>query len=259
MAAAAVGALVLGVVQGQSWGWDDGRTIGCFVAAAILLPAFVVRSARHPAPLLDLDLFRLRSFSIGNIAQGLYVGSCFGWLVLMPSFFVNVWGWSPLGAGFGLAPAATIGALLSPFAGRLADRIGHRGLVACGTIASAIGTSWWALQVGERPDYVREILPGMFLVGLGITSGFATLTGALMSRVPQRFYSMAGAARSTIFQLASAIGIAVAVAVVDASNRVGSPDPYRSVWWIATVCAVLAALIVLIAFPRGRAVPAGGQ
>lgn len=255
VAAAAVAVLVLGVVQGRSWGWGDARTVGCFFAAALLLPAFIIRSARHPAPLLDLDLFRLRSFTVGNIAQALYVGSCFGWLVLMPSFFVDVWGWSPLGAGFGLAPAATIGAMLSPFAGRLADRIGHRGLVAGGTMASAIGTSWWALAVGSRPDYVRDILPGMVFVGLGITAGFATLTGALMSRVPQRFYSMAGASRSTIFQLASAIGIAVAVAVVDSAGGDGSPEPYRSVWWIATICASLCAVVMLVAFPRGRPLP----
>ena len=74
------------------------------------------------------------------------------------------------------------------------------------------------LAVDEDPHYATAILPGMLLAGLGITGGFATLTGALMSRVPPRFYSMAGAARSTLFQLASAIGIAVAVALQDAGG-----------------------------------------
>ena len=253
LAAAAIGLLVLGVVQGQSWGWGDARTLGCFIATAILLPVFVARSAHHPAPLLDLDLFRLRSFTVGNLAQALYVGSCFGWLVLMPSFFVDVWRWTPLGAGFGLAPAAAIGAVLSPFAGRLADRIGHRGLVAVGATIGATGTGWWAVNVGPDPNYVHDILPGMVLTGIGITAGLATLTGALMSRIPQRFYSMAGAARSTIFQLATAVGIAVAVAVVDNAASDTTPRPYKSVWWIASACAVAAAVIVLIAFPGGRA------
>ena len=69
----------------------------------------------------------------------------------------------------------------------------------------------------------------MVLGGLGITAGFATLTGALMSRVPPRFYSMAGAARSTIFQLATAVGIAVAVALQAAGRRrrPGDPVPAR--------------------------------
>jgi EmrB/QacA subfamily drug resistance transporter len=254
MAAVAVGALVLVIVQVAEWGWSDPRIIGAFLVAAVLLPAFVVRSARHPAPLLDLDLFRLRSFSVGNIAQALFVGSTFGWLVLMPSFFVDVWGWSPLKAGFGLAPSAAIGAVLSPFAGRLADRIGHRELVAGGCGLAAVGTLWWVVFVDDVSAYSTAMLPGMVLGGLGIVGGFATLTGALMSRVPPRFYSMAGAARSTIFQLATAIGIAVAVAVQDAgSDGADGVAPYREVWIVATVCCAISGVVMLVSFPRRRA------
>ena len=91
----------------------------------------------------------------------------------------------------------------------------------------------------------------MLLAGLGITAAFATLTGALMSRVPPRFYSMAGAARSTIFQLATAVGIAVAVALRNAGGR-DVVAPFRRVWWMATVCAGVSAVVVAVAFPRGR-------
>ena len=233
----------------QSWGWDDPKTIAAFVGAAVLLPIFVIRSARHPHPLLDLDLFRIRSFTVASFAQVLFTGSTFGWLVLMPTFFISVWGWSPLAAGFGLAPAAAISALLSPLAGRLADRIGHRWLVAIGCTCGAAGTLWWIAMVSESADYPRDILPGMVLNGLGTTAGFATLTGALMSRVPARWYSMAGAARSTLFQLGTAIGIAVAVAVVDAGDRT-TVGPYEVVWWIATICAIVAGALMVALFPR---------
>ena len=254
MASAAVGFLVLGVVQGQSWGWGSAKTVACFVVAALLFPLFVWRSSSHPAPLLDLDLFRIRSFAVANLCQAIYVSGCFGWLVLMPSFFVHVWKWSPLKAGFGLAPAAAVGAVLSPFAGRAADRIGHRGLVIVGSLLGGLGGIWWIVRVDATPNYVRDILPGMFLQGFGIMAGFATLTGAIMSRVPPKFYSMAGAARSTIFQLATAIGIAVAVAV-QASSSTGADlvTPFRRVWTIAAVCAGAAALIMAAAFPRRAA------
>jgi predicted MFS family arabinose efflux permease len=245
----AIGLLVLGVVQGQPWGWDSPKTIAAFTGAALLLPVFFIRSARHHQPLLDLDLFRIRSFSVASFAQVLFTGSAFGWLVLFPSFFVLVWGWSPLAAGFGLAPAGAISALLSPVAGRLADRIGHRWLVAIGCACGAAGTIWWVVMATDTPDYVRDILPGMVLAGLGTTAGFATLTGALMSRVPPRYYSMAGAARSTLFQLGTAVGIAVAVAIVDSGDST-TVGPYRTVWVIATVCAILAGLLMVALFPR---------
>jgi len=251
MAAIAVGALVLVIVEVAEWGWSDPRILASFLVAVVLLPAFVIRSARHPAPLLDLDLFRLRSFTVGNIAQATFVGSTFGWLVLMPSFFVDVWGWSPLKAGFALAPSAAIGAALSPFAGRLADRIGHRELVAAGCTMAAIGTLWWVLFVDDAPAYATAMLPGMVLGGLGIVGGFATLTGALMSRVPPRFYSMAGAARSTIFQLATAVGIAVAVALQGAgSDGADAVAPYRDIWIVATVACAVSGVVMLLAFPR---------
>jgi MFS family permease len=179
----------------------------------------------------------------------LFTGSTFGWLVLMPSFFVRVWGWSPLAAGFGLAPSAFISAALSPIAGRAADRVGHRWLVFVGCIIGSLGTTWWVLFAGKGADYPRDILPGMVLAGIGTTAGFATLTGALMSRIPPRFYSVAGAARSTLFQLGTAVGIAVAVAVVDSGDAT-SVAPYRIVWIIATVCGVIAAFVMVLLFPR---------
>lgn len=258
VAAVAVGLLVLGVVQGDPWGWRDWRTLACFAGAAVLLPWFVVRSSRHPAPLLDLGLFGVRSFTVGNLAQALYVSGVFGWLVLMPSFFVGVWGWSPLAAGFGLAPTATLSALLSPLAGRAADRVGHRGLVVVGALLGALGAAWWAVRVGPEPDYLTDVLPGMLLGGIGVTAGFATLTGALMSRIPARFYSMAGASRSTIFQLATAVGIAVAVAISGGggSDPVG---PFRRVWWLCCGLAVASAAVVAVAFPRGSAAGEPGR
>lgn len=255
MAAVAVGVLVLAVVQGATWGWTDPRIVGSFVLAAALVPLFLRRSARHPRPLLDLELFRFRSFAAGNLAQGLYVGACFGWLILMPSFFVNVWHWSPLAAGFGVAPTGTISALLSPIAGRLADRVGHRELVTVGVLIGTPGLVWWAVMVDSHPHYLTAILPGMVLLGLGTTAGFATLTGAIMSRVPPRFYSMAGAARSTLFQLFSAIGIAAAIALFDAAATSGgdSVAPYRRVWWLAAGLSLAAVLVAAVGLPAWRA------
>jgi hypothetical protein len=247
LAALSVGLLVLGVVQGGPWGWTDPRVLLSFVGAALLFPIFLLRSARHPVPLLDLGLFRLRSFSVALVAQGLFVGTFMGWLVLMPSFLQGVWGWSALAAGFALAPGPAVTAVLSPVLGRLADRIGHRVLVVAGAIAGATGALWWVFAVGPNPDYPRDILPGILLTGVSGTVGFATLTGAMMRDVPARFYSMAGATRSTVFQLASAIGIAVAVALLGAS-RGGHVAPYARTWVVTAGGALSAAVIVALAY-----------
>jgi EmrB/QacA subfamily drug resistance transporter len=254
LAAIAVGLLVLGVVQGTPWGWTDARVIACFVAAAVLLPVFLLRSLQHPNPLLDLALFRSRGFTIGNLGQAFYIGSFFGWLVMMPSFFERTWGWSALAAGFGLAPAPAISGVFSPFAGRIADRIGHRGLVVFGATIGGLGALWWAMAIGPEPHYVRDVLPGAILIGLGGAAGFATLTGAIMTGVPPRFYSMAGAARSTIFQLASAVGIAIGIALVG-TPAVGAVAPYARAWWMGAIGAFTCAIVAL-ALPAHATRPA---
>ena len=251
LAAVAVGLLVLGVVQGGPWGWSDPRVLACFVGTAVLFPVFVWRSAHHPRPLLDLDLFRLRSFSAGCGAQALFIGSFFGWLVLMPSFFQSIWGWSPLAAGFALAPSPAISALISPFAGRAADHIGHRGLIILGTLSSAIGMVWWVLAIGPEAHYLRDVMPGMILLGLGGGAGFSTLTGAIMRDVPARFYSMAGAARSTIFQLGSAIGIAMAIALLGPPEDALVSD-YARTWTMGAIGALGCAFVIVVAYPARR-------
>jgi EmrB/QacA subfamily drug resistance transporter len=69
VAVLAVGSLALGAVQGPVWGWDDPRTIAAFAASAVLAPLLVWRSAVHTAPVLELVLFRVRSFSAGNLGR----------------------------------------------------------------------------------------------------------------------------------------------------------------------------------------------
>src|SRR5262249_28903132 len=64
--AGGVGALALAIVEGPDWGWSSSRVLGAFAASALLLGVFVWRSSRHPAPVIELSLFRVRSFAVAN-------------------------------------------------------------------------------------------------------------------------------------------------------------------------------------------------
>src|SRR5690349_9869843 len=75
--AGGVGAVSLGIVEAPDWGWGSARVVGAFVVGALLLVAFVWRSYLHPHPVLDLSLFRVRSFAtacagVGVFAMGFY-------------------------------------------------------------------------------------------------------------------------------------------------------------------------------------------
>ena len=84
------------------WGWDNGRVIGAGILGAALAILFVRRSARHPAPLLDGALLRIRSLSVANGLMVLAAAAYFGVILNNVLFLTTVWGWSMLQAG--LAP-----------------------------------------------------------------------------------------------------------------------------------------------------------
>jgi hypothetical protein len=104
------------------------------------------------------------------------------------------------------------------------------------------------LFVGDDTNYAAGILPGLVLTGIGATASIATCTGAIMSRIPPPYYSMSGAARTTIFQLGLGVGIAIAVAVVEAGDHL-TVTPFRAVWALAAVCSVIAAALMAAFFP----------
>jgi MFS family permease len=71
--AVGLGALALAIVEGPQWGWSSARVLGAFAASVLLLLAFVWRSARHPAPVIELSLFRVRSFAVANAGGFVFV------------------------------------------------------------------------------------------------------------------------------------------------------------------------------------------
>ena len=119
LAVAAVGALALGAVQGPVWGWGDPRTLAAFAGSALLTPLLVWRSAVHPAPVLELALFRVRSFSAGNLGALLLGTSFFGLVLANSLYLTQVWDYSVLRAGLAIAPGPLASAVAAIAAGAL--------------------------------------------------------------------------------------------------------------------------------------------
>ena len=109
---AGVGALALGIVKGSDWGWDSARVLGALAAAAVLLPAGgVLRSARHRAPVIELSLFRARSFAVANAGMFAFSTAFYALLLCNVLFLTQVWGWSILTAGFAVTPGPLMAAV----------------------------------------------------------------------------------------------------------------------------------------------------
>jgi len=131
--------LVLAVSKGGISGWNDAVVIGGLIAAAVLLPAFVLIELRARAPMLDLSLFRNRLFAAATAAAFINGLSRFALMFVFVFYFQGVKGDDPVLAGVKFAPMAIGMLIASPLAGIWADRHGSRTLAATGMVVSAVG------------------------------------------------------------------------------------------------------------------------
>ena len=244
VAIAAVGALALGAVQGPVWGWGDPRTVAAFAASALLAPLLVWRSAVHPAPVLELALFRVRSFSAGNLGALLLGTSFFGLVLANSLYLTQVWDYSVLRAGLAIAPGPLASAAAAILAARFTDRIDPRRFVLPGALISAIAGVWLATRVGAEPAFLAEWLPGMLLMGIGVGLGFATTVAVCVRELGPAQLGIGSGMSATTRQLGAVLGVAILVAILGPTPGPGS---YDSGWWaMAGLALVAAAPVALI-------------
>jgi EmrB/QacA subfamily drug resistance transporter len=240
----AIGALVVAIVEGGSWGWGAPSTVALLAATALLLPAIWWRSERHTAPIVDPSMLRVRSFGLAVGASLLFFGGFGAMLLGGVLFLTSVWHESVLSAGLMLFPGPATATLFSVPSARLGARVGYRipGLV--GSALFAAGSLWYLTQTGDRPHYLSEYLPGLLIGGAGVGLVIPTLTGAgASSLAPERFAT--GAAVLTMGrQIGSALGVAVLVAVLG-TQAVSAADFHSA--WLISVAGGLAAGVALAA------------
>jgi EmrB/QacA subfamily drug resistance transporter len=210
----AIGALALALVKSDEWGWTSARVLGSIAVAAVLLALFVRRSGRHPAPVIEPHLLRLPAFSTATAANVVF-GAAFGAMLLMVTLWCqDVWGWSALRTGLGVAP----GPLLVPFfaigAGPLARRIGPGPVAVLGCAIYAAGCLFWRFNLSLVPDYPAHMLPGMLMTGTGVGLALPTLVSAGVSAVPPHRFATGSGVVTMARQVGIVIGVAILVTVL---------------------------------------------
>jgi len=209
-----IGVLTLGIVKGTDWGWADPRTIGSFIAALALVIAFVVRSGRHEAPVIELPLLRVRSFALANLAATVFFAGFGAMLLSGVLLLTEVWGYSALKAGLALSPGPLTAAIFAVPSGRLGGRLGQRPVAVAGGLTFAAGYVVILATVGSTPAYATSFLPGFVLGGAGVGMVLGTLPAAATAALPPSRFATGTAVFGMARQLGSAIGVAVLVALL---------------------------------------------
>jgi MFS family permease len=151
-------------------------------------------------------------------------------------FLTEVWQWSILKAGFGVAPGPLMVAVLAPFMGRLAARIGQQPLLLAGGVLYALGAVWRLIALDIEPDYVGAYLPSMVFTGLGVALCLPQLSSVVGQALPPNRLGVGGAVNQAIRQFAGTIGVALTIGLVArASGLNDALVRFDRVWWVLVI------------------------
>jgi EmrB/QacA subfamily drug resistance transporter len=252
-----IAALTLGLVKASDWGWTSGRVLALFAGAVVLVGVVAVRSARHPAPLVDPLIATTRSIALANIG-GLLFFSAFGAFLLGSVLFLtSVWHESVLRAGLQIAPGPLMAATWAFPAGLLGHRYGQRFVGAAGALLFASGLLWVRLHMSATPDYAGVILPGQLLGGTGVGFVLPTLSAAATAELPKSRFATGTAVLGMSRQLGTALGIAILIAILGHSGQAAAVDAFRNGWTFMIATTIVAAATLLAVGPIR--LPAGAE
>jgi EmrB/QacA subfamily drug resistance transporter len=207
--------LTYAFIESNNYGWSSPRILTAFAIAAVSLVLFVFLERHQRLPMLDLSLFRNRTFSGANTAM-LFVGlAMFGTFFYVSLYMQNVLHYSPVQTGASFLPMTCLIILIAPRAGKLSDRFGSRWLVGGGMTLLAAMLLYYS-QLGLHESF-WAILPGLLLGGIGMGSTMTPVTAAAMSAVPVDKAGVGSAVLNSGRQVGGSLGIAVMGAIVAAS------------------------------------------
>ncbi len=244
-----VSSLSLGLVKTETWGWTGGQTLAAFAVSAVAAVWFVLRSRRHPAPVIDLDLFRTRSYSMANLTSLLFYAAFCAGLLVMVLYLTGVWHESVLATGLWLAPGPLAAAIASVPAGRLGARIGQAPVAAAGSLLFAAANIAFIMRASTEAEPLTILLPSWIIGGIGVGMVLPTIAATVAASVPPARFATGIAVMTTARQIGAVIGVALLIAVL------GTPDPanpmpaLHDAWWLI-VGLMLASAVSALAIGR---------
>jgi len=254
---AGLSSLVLGITQGNDWGWSSGRTIGVFVAAAALLAGFVIWELRAKEPLMRFGIFRTTTVLGANVAGFILGTALFSTFLMLTLYMQQVLGYSAMKTGVAYLAVAGTSIVWANVAAALVGRVGVKPLIAAGMAILGLGMLLFT-QVSVGGSYAADLLPGFLILAFGMALCFVPISIAALAGVKQAEAGLASGLINTSQQIGGAVGIAllstVAISRTESEVASGAALPealtsgFQLAFWVGTGIAaagVIAALVLI--------------
>jgi EmrB/QacA subfamily drug resistance transporter len=210
-----LGGSVYALIEQPHKGWN--HVLAPLIIGVLSLVAFVIYEKRTPMGMLPLKLFKVRNFSVGNIATfGIYGGLSIATFLIV-IFLQQVSGYSALDAGLALLPVTAIMFVLSPRFGALSGKYGPRWFMTFGPIVAGGGFLLMTM-IKVHVTYWSQLLPGILVFALGLSMTVAPLTSAILGAIDKRNAGIASAVNNAIARIAGLITIAFVGLIVGSTH-----------------------------------------
>ena len=242
-------ALTYGLIEANTYGWGSARIIGAFAISAIALGSFVLLERHQRAPMLDLTLFRNRTYVGANLAILLVSLAMFGVFFFVSLFMQNILGYSAVQAGASFLPMTILVIIVAPIAGRASDRFGSRGLITAGMLLLSCQLLYFS-QLGPDATF-WTLLPGLVLGGIGMSMTMTPSTAAATRAVPVEKAGVGAAVLNAFRQVGGSTGIALMGAIMAAKlttppTAASFMDGFENALLVAAAIALVGALVAAI-------------
>jgi len=205
-------ALLVALNQGHAWGWTAPATLGLATTAAALLATFVAVERRRASPMLDLALFRDRTFAASALSAYLNYVCVYGVVFTIPFLLVQGRGLDTRHAGLVLTAQPLVMAAVAPLSGALSDRVGTRPPATAGMLVLAAGLLLLA-RAAAGPS-LAAVAAALAVVGLGVGTFVSPNNSALMGAAPRARQGTAAGVLATARNVGMASGIGLAGAIL---------------------------------------------
>lgn len=211
-----LGGPVYALIEQAHYGWASPIIFIPLVVGLVLLGSFLWYESKVSNPMLPLALFKVRNFSVGNLATTLIYAALSAVTFVLVVFVQQVGHYSALQSGLTILPVTIIMFLLSPRWGALAGRYGPRLFMVLGPIVAALGFLLM-LRVDQSVNYWTQIFPGILFFGLGLSMTVAPLTSAVLGDIDSQHAGIGSAVNNAIARIAGLLAVA-AIGVVIGSQ-----------------------------------------
>jgi EmrB/QacA subfamily drug resistance transporter len=247
VATASLGAIVFAITQAEGAGWTSTQTHLFGLGGLAGLAAFAALERRAATPLLRVERLADRAVGGGLFLMLAAAGSIFGLFLLSSLYLQNVLGWGPLSTGLAFVPLAVAAGVGAHASGHLVGRHGVRGPLAAAFVVAAAGMALLA-HVGEDGTYLRDVLPGMLVAGLGLGIAVVAVSIAILTGTRAEEAGMISGLNSTGHEIGGTLGIAIFSTVAAGSGAIAGPQAASGIAHAFVAGGLLAAAAAVVAF-----------